>query len=40
MAKICSNNTSINNMWSVGKVLDDGPLVKECMTQDAYRDLC
>ena len=38
MASILSNNTSINNMWSVREILDAVPSVKESMPQDAYKD--
>ena len=39
MARIWSNNTSIDNMWSVCKILDAVPSVKELMPQDVYTDL-
>ena len=39
MARIWSNNSSIDNMWSVREILDAVPSVKESMPQDAYKDL-
>ena len=39
MARIWSNNSSIDNMWSVREILDAVPSVKEAMPQDAYKDL-
>ena len=39
MARIWSNNSSIDNMWSIRKILDTVPFVKESMPQDAYKDL-
>ena len=38
MARIWSKYTSINNMWSVRKILDTVPSVKELMPQDTYKD--
>ena len=39
MARIWSNNSSIETMWSVREILDAVPCVKESMPQDAYKDL-
>ena len=39
MARIWSNNSSIETMWSVREILDAVPCVKELMPQDAYKDL-
>ena len=39
MARIWSNNSSIETMWSVREILDAVPSVKEAMPQDAYKDL-
>ena len=39
MVRIWLNNTSINNMWSVHKIMDSIPSAKELMPQDAYKDL-
>ena len=39
MAKIWSNSTSIDNMWSVCKILDSVPSVTESMPQNASKDL-
>lgn len=39
MARIWSNKTSINNMWSVHEILDAFPSVKECMPQDVCKNL-
>ena len=39
MARILSNNTSIDNMWLVRKILDSVPSMKESMPQDAYKEL-
>ena len=39
MARIWSNNTSIDKMWSVREIFDAVPSVKESMPQDAYKDL-
>ena len=39
IARIWSNNTSIDNMWSVREILDAVPPVKESMPQDAYKDI-
>ena len=39
MARIWSNNTSIDNTWSVRKLVDTVPFVKESMPQDVYKDL-
>ena len=39
MARIWSNNTSIDNMGSVREILNDVPSVKKSIPQDAYKDL-
>ena len=39
MARIWSNNFSIDNMWSVREILDAVPCVKEWLPQDAYKGL-
>ena len=40
MARMLSGSGSVEDMWSTRDSFSAVPAIKECMTQDAFKDLC